>query len=111
MLTSTQQTLAELRRQLVAPARADLPRIAEQVSGIAAGLSHWMDRFCGRRDQASSGCLPCWLAGFVGRWGCGLGWELGRFLALHSRLPTTCHILCPVGHKCVLTTTTTTRST
>ena len=58
MLASTKQTLAELRRQLVAPAQADLPRIAEQVSGIAAGLSHWMDRFHGRRDQASRSCMP-----------------------------------------------------
>jgi hypothetical protein len=64
MLDSTQQTLAELRRQLVAPTRADLPRIAEQVSGLAAGLSHWMERFHSRMDQARPSGL---LAGLVSR--------------------------------------------
>lgn len=67
MLASTQLALAEVRRQLAAPAAADLPRIAEQVQRLAAALASWLGRFQGRKDQVGAwrwcvGEPTCWLA-------------------------------------------------
>ncbi|KAL4458548.1 hypothetical protein ABPG75_013413 [Micractinium tetrahymenae] len=52
MLTSAVTTLAELRRQLVAPAAADLPRVAAQANALTAALSAWVQRFQGAHDES-----------------------------------------------------------
>ena len=41
-----------MRRQLAAPAAADLPRVAAQVAAVTAALQAWVARFQGRRDEA-----------------------------------------------------------
>ena len=52
-LLAALQGLAELRTQLAAPARADLPRLAEQLGAVAAALDGWVQRYETRADQAS----------------------------------------------------------
>lgn len=58
MLMATLQAVAELRRQLVAPVRADLPRLAEQAGALSAALGAWVERYAGRTDVVSGagGC-------------------------------------------------------
>lgn len=52
-LAGTVAALAELRRQLLAPAHADLPRLAEQVEAMAAALGACVERYSGRVDQTA----------------------------------------------------------
>lgn len=54
VLTMAGTTLSELRRQLVTPAAAQLPRLAAQAGALAATLETWVHRFRGRRDEAST---------------------------------------------------------
>ena len=54
MLLATLQALAELRRQLLAPMRADLPRLAAQAGALAAALGTWVERYAGRTDEVGS---------------------------------------------------------
>lgn len=48
---ATLQGLTEMRRQLLAPAAAGLPRLAEQAGALSAALEGWVTRFEGRTDQ------------------------------------------------------------
>lgn len=50
---ATLQSLAEMRRQLLAPAAAALPGLAEQAGALSAALAGWVTRFEGRTDQVS----------------------------------------------------------
>lgn len=62
-LTSMLAMLAEVRRQLVAPAGAHLPHIAAQVNMMAAALGTWLERFQAHRDQARFSVAAAGLAG------------------------------------------------
>lgn len=55
MLVEALQAVAELRRLLVAPARADLAAVGLQVEALTAALEGWVGRFAGSISQAS-GC-------------------------------------------------------
>lgn len=52
-LGATASFLADLRRQLVVPAGADLSRLRRLVGAAAAGITYWLDRF-NKREEAGT---------------------------------------------------------
>lgn len=51
VVMATLHGLTEMRRQLLAPTAAGLPRLAEQAGALSAALEGWVTRFMGRTDQ------------------------------------------------------------